>query len=310
MQLLPYTPYSYFLTKHFSCKIQKLPVDIGATCPVRDGIISYGGCAFCNGRSFVLDLCDPEHGVTSQLEKGKRFYFRKYSSHAEVKFLAYFQAGSNTYAAPEDFAPYFEEALSCSGVAGLVIATRPDCLNDVWLAYLQHLSERCFIMVELGVESVSDEVLERMGRGHGVECSRQAILSLASLHIPVGVHMILGLPGESRDSMLAQTDFLNGLPVDVLKLHQLQILKGARLERQYRQSAESFNLFSPEKYVEFVADYLELLKKDIAVERFVSQSPAGTLVAPRWGLKNDAVTKTLVDEFHRRTSWQGKNTLL
>lgn len=306
MSILPYTPYSNFLARHFDHKIQKLPVDVGFTCPVRDGHLSRGGCSFCNGRSFVPDMCDPQNSVSRQIESGKEFFKRKYKSAGRVGYLAYFQSGSNTYAPPTIAAQYMEEALACSDVEGIVLATRPDCLSAEWLSFLQEWRDRTFIMVELGVESVNDEVLRRVGRGHDASVSRWAIMQLAGRQIPVGVHSLLGLPGETRTSMLQQAEWLSTLPVSVLKLHQLQILRGARMAFDYQTHPENYALFEPDEYAVLVADFLERLSPTIAVERFVSQSPAGSLIAPRWGLKNDALTHLIVGELQRRGSWQGK----
>ena len=305
MNELPYTSYAAYLSRQFFHKIQKLPVDVGFSCPVRDGRISRGGCSFCNGRSFVPDMCSPQNSVTNQLESGKLFFERKYKHQETVGYLAYFQAGSNTYA-PLDLAEaYFEEALRCPQVEGLVVATRPDCLDKGWLDYLEHLSQRTFLMVELGVESVNDKVLARVARGHDVAMSAQAIRELANRQIHVGIHTILGLPGETRETLLMQADWLSALPLQVLKLHQLQILKGARMAEDYKKHPTDFHLFEADEYVELVADFIERLSPEIAIERFVSQSPAGSLIAPRWGLKNDVITNRIIAELNRRGTRQG-----
>lgn len=300
-----FTPYSAFLARHFSGKVQKLPVDSGAGCPVRDGTLATGGCAFCNGRSFVPAPSAQPGSVRLQLERGKAFFARRTAGCHSVTYLAYFQNGSNTWPPPSAMLPPINEALAVSGVGGLVLATRPDCLSAPWLATLRQLAQQTFVMVELGVETTTDRVLRDMGRGHTVDQSRQAIEQLADLDIPVGVHTILGLPGESRSEMLAQAAWLSALPVSVVKLHQLQIVRGSRLATQWMESPDRFDLFTPEAYVTLVADYLERLDRRIAVERFVSQSPAGALIAPRWGLKNDVVTHLIVNELARRGTCQG-----
>lgn len=305
MSQLPYTPYSEFLARYFDHKMQKLPVDVGFTCPVRDGRLSYGGCSFCNGRSFVPDMCSPENSVTRQLEAGKHFFGRKYRDADRVGYLAYFQSGSNTYGALQLAELYVDEALRSPQIEGVVLATRPDCLPEEWLVRLEQWAEETFVMVELGVESVTDSVLKAVGRGHGTAESRQAVEALAARNIPVGVHMILGLPGETRDSMLRQADWLSELPVSVLKLHQLQILSGARMATDYAVHPDKYNLFTADEYVALVADFIERLSPSVAVERFVSQSPADSLIAPRWGLKNDVLTHRIVEELLKRGSVQG-----
>lgn len=305
MSQLPYTPYSEFLARHFDHKIQKLPVDVGFTCPVRDGHLSYGGCRFCNGRSFVPDMCSPDNSVTRQLETGKRFFERKCKHTDHIGYLAYFQAGSNTYGSLEQAELYVDEALRCPQIEGIVLATRPDCLSDKWLARLEKWAGETFVMVELGVESVTDSVLKAVGRGHGSAESYQAIETLAARNIQVGVHTILGLPGETKESMLRQASWLSELPVSVLKLHQLQILRGALMAVDYAAHPEKFHLFTADEYVSLVADFIERLSPAVAVERFVSQSPADSLIAPRWGLKNDVLTHRIVEELHKRGSVQG-----
>lgn len=303
---LPFTPYSAFLSRYFSTKVQKLPVDCGAGCPVRDGSAGTSGCAFCNGRSFVPSPAGAILPVPVQLERGKRFYSRQVRGHASVSYLAYFQAGSNTYPPPADMMPRLEEALGVPDVEGLVIATRPDCITPEWTDCLARLSRRAFVMVELGVESVSDEVLRGIGRGHDTATSRRAILELASCGIPVGVHTILGLPGETRHSLLDQARWLSNLPVSTLKLHQLQVLRGSQLGAAYAANPRNVPVLDAPTYVRLVADCLERLHPRIAIDRFVSQSPPAALIAPRWGLKNDAVTRLVTEELNRRHSFQGR----
>lgn len=305
-----YTPYSVFLARYFDGKVQKLPLDAGAGCPVRDGTLGNGGCAFCNGRSFVPGHCSSSFHVAEQLAEGKRFFLRKLPKNVRVSYLAYFQAGSNTYAPVREMRPLIEEALGVEDVCGVVLATRPDCLPPEWLGYLAELARQTFVMVELGVESVIDETLQRVGRGHDAEASRRAVCELAERGIAVGVHLILGLPGERRADWLRQTEWLSALPVDVLKLHQLQVLRGSRMEHQYALRPGDFSLFGLDDYVVLVADYLERLHPRIAVERFVSQSPTHALIAPRWDVKNGEVVRRITDELQSRGSFQGKHCLL
>lgn len=301
----PFFTYSQYLSGYFSGKVRKIPVDVRCTCPVRDGTLSHTGCAFCNGRSYVPRFVDTSCSVKAQLEAGKRFFARKVAGSAEVHYLAYFQNGCNTYQSCERGRRFFDEALSVPGVDGLVIATRPDCLTDGWLELMEEYTERTFFIVELGLESVSDEALHRVGRGHTVDCSRQAVECLASRGIKVGVHFILGLPGETRQTMLAQPTFLSSLPVVSVKVHQLQILRGSRLATDYETAPGSYRLFTPEAYVELLADYLERLSARIAVDRLVSQSAPLELIAPKWGLKNDDIVRRVVQVLIRRGSKQG-----
>lgn len=299
-----YTPYAAFLQKHFDHKMQKLPIDAGCTCPVRDGTLSHGGCAFCNACSFVPPCSASAADIKEQIERGKLFFMRK-QGHNTCGFLAYFQSGTNTYASPQNILPLLHTALSCPGVEGVVLATRPDCLSDEWIAALQLLAKRTFVLVELGIESTNDEVLRRMNRGHDTACSLQAVERLHRIGMPVCAHLIIGLPGETRNSILSQTNVLNKIGVEVIKLHQLQYLRGSKLGNAYLKRPETFRVFKVDEYVSLVADYIERLSPSIAIERFVSQSPANQLIAPRWGLKNDAVTRMIEQELRLRGTQQG-----
>ena len=264
---------------------------MGMSCPNRDGTIGKGGCIYCNNLSFVPEYCRPDLTVAEQLEQGKLFFGRKYP---QMRYLAYFQAYSNTYAPLEVLKKHYEEALMVDKIVGLVIATRPDCVSEELLDYLGELSQRCFVMVEYGVESCTDRTLKRINRGHDFACSVKAIKCTAKRKIHVGVHLILGLPGESRKEMLNQADEISALPVDVVKLHQLQILKGTRMEKDYQESPSDFHLFSPEEYARLVVEFLQKLRSGIAVERFTNQSPPHLLATEGWGLKNHEFVHILI----------------
>lgn len=293
------------MSRFFSGHVQKLCVDAGVTCPVRDGSLGRDGCAFCNGRSFMPPYCVSSHSIIRQIEEGKSFFAKKIGDSAECTYLAYFQSGTNTYASPSKMATLFEEALSVEDVGGIVIATRPDCLGEEWLEYLGKLSQRTFVMVEIGMESANDEVLRTIGRGHEFHATLKALKDLCGTGVRTCVHSILGLPGESRESMLRQARILSGLPLDVLKLHQLQILRGSRLAHVYAVNPALVPVFSCDEYVTLVADYLERLHSHIAVERFVSQSPSSEIVAPRWGVKNEEVVRRVVALLRKRGTRQG-----
>lgn len=308
MTPLLYTPYVAFLQKHFDHKMQKLPIDAGCTCPVRDGHLSHDGCAFCNACSFVPPCSTSAADIKEQIARGKDFFKRK-QGNKPCGFLAYFQSGTNTYAAPQEMLPLFDAALNCQRVEGLVLATRPDCMSNEWVETLQQLSQRTFVLVELGVESTNDEVLLRMNRGHDTACSIRAVERLHEVGLPVCAHLIIGLPDETRHSTLQQADVMNKLQVEVIKLHQLQYLRGSRLGSAYMASPERFHVLQLEAYVTLVADYVERLSPTIAIERFVSQSPAGQLIAPRWGLKNDTITHMIERELMQRGTRQGSSML-
>lgn len=278
-----YTDFSRFLTRYFPVKVQKLTVNAGFTCPNRDGRVGWGGCIYCNNQTFHPNYSADPRSVTQQLEDGKRFFARKYP---EMDYLAYFQAFTNTYGRLDRLREVYEEALRVESVRGLVIGTRPDCVPDALLDYLAEVHRRKFVLLEYGVESTLDSTLQRIHRGHDFACAADAIRRTADRGIPVGVHLILGLPGESREQMLHHAEVLSTLPIDTLKLHQLQIVRGTAMAREYAEHPEHFHLFDVDEYALLVVDFLRRLRPDIAVERFTSQSPRDLLIAPDWGIRN------------------------
>lgn len=289
-----YNDFGTWIRKQFPYRVQKISVNAGFSCPNRDGRIGVGGCVYCDNRTFNPSYCAHHQSITEQLEEGKRFFARKYP---EMKYLAYFQAYTNTYAPIGQLRTLYEEALQVEDVVGLVIATRPDCMSDELLDYLEELNKRTFLIVEYGIESANDETLLRINRGHTFECSRQAVIKTHERGILVGGHVILGLPGEDSQECLRQAPIISSLPLDILKIHQMQIIRDTPLAKEYLR--EPFHVFSVEEYVDLVVRYICLLRKDLVLERFVSQSPADLLIAPKWGLKNheftDLVRKRLME---------------
>lgn len=283
-----YKDYSHWIREQFPFRVQKISVDAAFSCPNRDGRLSLGGCTFCDNKTFNPSYCDRGKSITQQLEEGKAFFAKKYP---EMKYLAYFQAYSNTYAPLEELKRKYEEALAVDDVVGLVIGTRPDCVSDEALDYLQQLNQRTFLIVEYGIESANDNTLRRINRGHTFDCSRQAIIKAHQRGIITCGHIILGLPGEDEEEMLHQASTISQLPLDILKLHQLQIIKGTPLAKEYE--AHPFHVFSAEEYVNLVIRYVSQLRNDLVLERFVSQSPPNMVIAPKWGLKNYEFTDLL-----------------
>lgn len=283
-----YKDYSHWIREQFPFRVQKISVDAGFNCPNRDGRLSSGGCTFCDNKTFNPSYCDRVKSITQQLEEGKAFFAKKYP---EMKYLAYFQAYSNTYAPLEELKKKYEEALAVDDVVGLVIGTRPDCVSDEVLDYLQQLNQHTFLIVEYGIESANDDTLRRINRGHTFDCSRQAIIKAHQRGLLTCGHIILGLPGEDKEEMLHQTSTISQLPLDILKLHQLQIIKGTPLAKEYE--AHPFHVFSAEEYVNLVIRYVSQLRNDLVLERFVSQSPPDMVIAPKWGLKNHEFTDLL-----------------
>ena len=287
----------------FRGRVQKLSIDGGFTCPNRDGTKGQGGCTFCNNSGFSPAYCRSERGIARQIEEGARFFGRKYRGQ---KYLAYFQAYSGTYAPVEVLERRYGEALQDARVAGIVIATRPDTMTTEVLDYLERLARDRHVGVEIGVESTCDAVLERVNRGHGVAEAERAVRESARRGLFVCAHLILGLPGESREEMLEGAARVSRWPVHLLKLHQLQVIKGTRMAEEYLERSGAFSLHALEEYLELVADVVERTRPEVYMERFVNQVPTSYLVAPRWGVKNFEFAAMLARRLAERGSWQGK----
>ncbi len=286
--MLTYNDFGTWIRQRFPFRVQKISVDAGFTCPNRDGRLSTGGCVYCDNRTFNPSYCNPLKSVTEQLEEGKRFFQRKYP---DMKYLAYFQAFTNTYAPVSKLRKLYEEALRVPDVVGLVIGTRPDCVSDELLDYLEGLNRRTFLLVEYGVETANDATLRLINRGHDFACARQAVERTHQRGILTGAHVILGLPGEDAAESLRQAPVISSLPIDILKIHQLQIVKGTRLAALYEE--KPFHVYTVEEYLDLIARYISFLRDDLILERFVSQCPPDKLIAPRWGLKNHEFTDLL-----------------
>lgn len=301
MKALPYNDFGAWLRSHFPYKVQKISVDAGFTCPNRDGRIGRGGCTFCDNNTFNPSYCNKNSSIREQLETGKKFFARKYP---EMKYLAYFQAYTNTYAPLDTLKRMYEEALGTENVVGIVIGTRPDCVNKELLDYLGSLSQQVFVSVEYGIESTNDTTLKNINRGHSFDCARRAISETAARGITVGGHVILGLPGEDAQESLRQASIISQTELDILKIHQLQIIRGTRLEREY--SEHPFHLYTPEEYIGLLTEYIRRLRPNIVLDRFTSQSPADMLVAPRWGLKNHEFADRLANHMRAVGAYQGQ----
>lgn len=298
-----YNDFSGHSRRKFNGRIQKISIDAGFTCPNRDGLRGTGGCSYCNNLTFSPAYCNLEKSVSTQLGEGIGFFSAKYKS---MTYLAYFQAYSNTYASLENLKKLYEEALAHEKVIGLVIATRPDCVTNEIMDYLQELAGKYYIMVEFGVESHRNSSLDRMNRGHSFEVSVWALEETARRNIHNCAHLILGLPGETMADWLDQAKTISRLPVENLKLHQLQIHKNTRLHSEYLRNPSEFQMFTVDEYLDLAVKYLELLNPKIIVERFVSEAPDDLLVAPRWGLKNFEFTAKLEKLLEERDTWQGR----
>lgn len=296
-----YNSFSSWIREKFPFRVQKISVDAGFSCPNRDGRVSSGGCTFCDNRTFNPTYCNRHLTIRQQIEAGKSFFAGKYP---EMKYVAYFQAYSNTYATVDELRRKYEEALGCDDVVGIVIGTRPDCISTATLDYLEELSRQTFLTVEYGIESTDNATLRRINRGHTFECSARAINATAERGITVGGHVIVGLPGESHADIVKQAERISATKLDILKIHQLQIVRGTRLAGEYER--EPFHVFSVDEYISIIAEYIQNLRPGIVLERFVSQSPKQMLIAPDWGLKNYEFTNRLNNYLKKNNIRQGE----
>ena len=294
-----YMDYSEFLEQIWpGIKVQKLSVDAGHNCPNRDGTLGRGGCIYCNNSAFSPDYCHRAGSVREQIQEGKRFFARKYP---QMRYLAYFQAYTSTHAPLRELIAAYDEALEDPEVVGLVIGTRPDCMPDELLEYLRKINAgRCPVIVEYGAETMHDRTLRLIKRHHDAECVRQAVLRTAAAGIRVGLHLIMGLPGETREDMLESVRQVCALPVSTLKFHQLQIVRDTPLANLYLSQQQDgsrqfpdIRLFTAEEYLELCVELTQLVPPHIAIERFTASCPPALLIAPAWGLKNYQFTHRL-----------------
>ena len=299
-----YLDYSSYIKSTFGERVQKISIDIGFSCPNRDGSKGYGGCTYCNNNSFNPDYCEPNRSITSQLQEGISRFSSRYKTQ---KYLAYFQAYTNTYSDYEALKKMYDEALRVPEVIGLVIGTRPDCISDVVINYLSHLSKTHYIALEFGIESTLNRTLKRVNRCHTFEDTISAYERCKNKGLHLGAHLIMGLPGESKSELLQHAKAISKLPIDTLKLHHLQVVKKTVMAHQYTHNPEYFNLFGQEEYIEFIVEFVGLLRPDIIIERFISQAPHELLIAPKWdGLKNFEVVDKIDKKLTELNIWQGK----
>ena len=300
-----FNAYSNYFRDIYGARVQKLSIDAGFTCPNRDGSKGIGGCTYCNNDAFNPSYCQPVKSISDQIKEG--ILFHKWRYNKAVSYLAYFQAYSNTYASLETLKKLYEEALSCPGVIGLIIGTRPDCIDEEKLEYLKELTGRFYIAVEYGIESCNNKTLRRINRGHSFEDAKQALEKTAALGINTGAHFIFGLPGETREEMLNQVDIISGLSVTTIKFHQLQIIKGTVMEIEFKTNPSDFELFTWEEYLDFFIPFLERLNPAFVVERFTSEVPPRFLSDLGWGGKRaDQLANLIERRLEELDTWQGR----
>lgn len=298
-----YRDFAQFLSEHFDCKMQKIAVNAGFTCPNRDGSKGRGGCTYCNNQTFNPAYCTPSQSITDQLEEGKRFFGKKYP---DMRYLAYFQAYTNTHGDINHIMEMYREALAVDKVDGIIIGTRPDCMPDELLTQLAELHKSHWIMIEYGAETAHNNTLDFINRCHSWEDTTDAVMRTHNAGIPCGLHLILGLPGEDESMILDTIKQVSRLPLDTIKLHQLQLVRGTRMAKDIEDGLYNVTHFSVEEYISLCCKVIQLTSPSIAIERFVSQSPDNLLISPRWGLKNYEFTNLLNNAIKKLGVKQGE----
>ena len=299
-----YNDFSSFIRRKFNTRVQKVSIDAGFTCPNKDGTKGVGGCTYCNNNTFNPDYCKPIKPIKQQINEGIEFFSKKYKTQ---KYLAYFQAFTNTYAPLADLKKMYEEALAHEDVIGLVVATRPDCIKDEVLDYLEELAAAGnFIKLEFGLESTKNETLEAINRCQTHEEAIDAFKRADGRGLHLGGHLILGLPGETKEDMMNHAKMVSQLPINTLKIHHLQIVKHTMMAVQFKKTPEMFTFMELDEYIDFVVDFVEKLKPEIIIERFFSESPASMLIHPKYGLKNFEVKHLVGKRLEEREAMQGR----
>jgi len=300
-----FNSYAEYFKKLFGSRVQKISVDAGFTCPNRDGSKGKDGCTFCNNDAFNPSYCQPQKSVTQQINEGIEFHRKRYRR--AKNYLVYFQAYTNTYLPIALLENLYAEALGCDGVVGLVIGTRPDCINVDIIRLLQKLQQSAYIMLEFGVESVYDQTLVRVNRGHDFAQSVEAIEMASAAGLPCGGHFIFGLPGETRQQMLDSIEVINKLPLQTIKFHQLQIFKNTVMAKEFRDNPGHFELFNLEDYIDFIIKVTERLNPNFMIERFAGEVPPRYLESTVWdNVRYDTVLSRIENKMEKLDTFQGK----
>jgi len=296
-----YNDFNSYLRSIFGCRVQKITIDAGLSCPNRDGSISKGGCIYCNLKGSGTGAHEKGLSVTDQVIQGKKALAKRYKA---KKFLAYFQSFSNTYAPIDTLKNLYEQALGIEDVVGLSIGTRPDCVDDPILELLQGYAENHLIWIEYGLQSANDSTLAFINRGHDFECFKQAVDATKNRGIKICVHVILGLPNERKAHMLKTADAIAGLEMDGIKIHLLYVVKGTKLDRLY--NGQKYTCLEQEEYVDIVCDFLERIPENMVIQRLTGDPHPEELVAPRWSVKKAETLALIKETLEKRDSWQGK----
>jgi len=302
-----YKNYAQSMMQTFGNRLQKLTINAGFSCPNRDGTVGVGGCTFCSNDAFNPSYCMPEKSIKQQIQEGKVFHQNRYKR--VPKFLAYFQAFSNTYAPLETLKSLYEEALSEPDVVGLAIGTRCDCLDDEKLNYIAELAKKYYVVLEIGVQSCYNDTLKLINRGHTFEDAEFWIKKASELGINVGIHIVFGLPDDTREKMLAQVHKINALPIYSIKFHQLQIMKSTTMEQQFLNNDPNFKplFFELDEYLDFAVDFVEQLRPEIIIERIAGEAPPRYQAKPAWKAgRNDQIMVMFQKRLEERNTFQGR----
>ena len=299
-----YNSFVGYFKEKYGCRLQKIVVDAGFTCPNRDGRVGFGGCTYCNNDAFHPNYSTPDKSIFQQLEEGIEFHLNRYRKAEE--YLAYFQSYSNTYAPLEHLKDLYAQALAHPKVRGIAIGTRPDCIDEEKLDWLQEVAREKIVIVEYGIESCYDKTLKRINRGHDFATAVKAVEATAARGLHQGAHFIFGLPGESREELMGMAQIINRLPLNSVKFHQLQIIKGTPMEAEFASRPEDFIQFSLEEYIDFFIDFLELLRPDLYIERFAGEVPPRFVNSSPWGkIRNVQLLQMLEKRLEQRNTCQG-----
>lgn len=289
-----------YLKKRFGEIVYKVNVDAGFTCPNRDGTVGSTGCIYCNNDSFRPSVCQPQISVTEQALRGMSYLTGRYKAN---KYLVYFQPFTNTYGKVAELERLYREALAIPSVLGLAIGTRPDCIDTEKIAMLEELAKDHFILVEYGIQSIYNKSLEYILRGHDYQTFLDAVNLTAGRGIHIGAHTIVGIPTETPEETLVMADELSALPIEFIKIHQLQIIKDTVLAQQY--AAEPFHTFAYDEYLDFLVDFIERLSPDIVLQRLFATAPDNILIAPQWGRTRHQIVRDIEARFEERNAFQG-----
>ena len=300
-----YNSFTGYFRKKYGCRLQKIVIDAVFTCPNRDGSVGRGGCTYCNNAAFHPNYSTPDKSIFQQIEEGIEFHKGRYRNTHD--YLAYFQSFSNTYAPLDKLRELYSQALAHPEVRGIVVGTRPDCMDEEKLDYFQKLSEEKVVIIEYGIESCYDKTLKRINRGHNFQTAADMVEATARRGIFQGAHFIMGLPGESREDLMGMAPIINSLPLNTVKFHQLQIIKGTAMEKEYENMPEDFLSFTLHGYVDFFVDFLELLRPDLYIERFAGEVPPRFVNHTPWGLiRNTELLRLLENRLQERNTYQGR----